>query len=87
MAHSITPAFDAGDTVWVINNQNADCGPEGFVTSGTVVQVKVIGLVSGDTITYDVRTAGNRATDEFTELDMFATLPSASTEYETRLTP
>ena len=87
MSHSITPAFDAGDAIWVIDNLNNDCGPEGFVTSGDVVQVMVKGLVTGDTITYDVRTAGSTATTEFTEPDMFADLSSAITEYETRLAP
>ena len=86
MSHPITPLFDAGDTVWVIENDGT-CGPEGFVTSGSVVQVMVLGLVTGDTITYDVRTAGNSATTVFTEPDMFADLASAITEYESRLTP
>ena len=87
MSHSITPLYDAGDMIWVIDNTNSDCGPEGFVTSGEVVQVKVSGLVTGDTITYDVRTAGNTGTSEFMEVDMFADLSSAVTEYENRLTP
>ena len=87
MSHSITPVFDAGDAIWVIDNSNKDCGPEGFVTSGEVVQVNVVGLVTGDTITYDVRTAGNTTTALFDETDMFADLASAITEYENRLTP
>jgi len=87
MSHSITPVFDAGDAIWVIDNSNNDCGPEGFVTSGDVVQVNVVGLVTGDTITYDVRTAGNTATALFDETDMFADLASATTEYQNRLTP
>ncbi len=87
MSHSITPLYDAADAIWVIDNSNKDCGPEGFVTSGVVVQVMVSGLVTGDTITYDVRTAGNTATDVFEETDMFADLASAITEYQTRLTP
>ncbi len=87
MSHSITPLYDAGDAIWVIDNSNNDCGPEGFVTSGDVVSVMVLGLVTGDTITYDVRTAGSTATDVFEETDMFADLASAITEYQTRLTP
>lgn len=80
MAGTISYLHDPNQTVWVIT----PCGEGLVVLQGVVVRVKGTVLASTE-VTYDIRIGNNAGTEEFAEIDVFATLADAVAEYEVRL--
>lgn len=79
---TITHTFDPAQAVYLI----VPClKTTGYVSPGTVVQVKAEALVSGVTIKYDVRLPGSGGTQEFVESDIFIDKPTAIAEYNSRV--
>lgn len=82
--------FDPNQDVFVIDE--VDCkdplDKAISVRPGKVIRVRAEVLVTETTLLYDVRLESSVGTKQYEETDLFATLPAAIAEYQTRdLTP
>lgn len=80
---TINHTYDPNQTVWVIT-PSGTC--DSAVKQGLVIQVRAFALTTGTDINYDIRLGSDKGVTEVDEIDIFATLNDAVTEYETRLT-
>lgn len=81
MAGTINYQFDPDQEVYVIDS----CNNKPYVTHGTVLRVRAEVLVTGTSLEYDIRLAGNAGTAAFEESDVFADKASAIAEYNNRV--
>lgn len=82
MSGTISYQFNPQQTVWVITT----CLANLILRQGTVIRVQGTKLGSPTVVTYDIQLSGDPGVVVFDEIDVFADITPAITEYENRLT-
>jgi hypothetical protein len=81
MAGTVNYLFDPNQEVYVIHS----CDSKPYVTHGVVIRIRAEVLVTGTTLMYDIRLAGNAGTVAFAETDVFTDKAAAITAYDGRV--